>query len=302
MEREAHYAFVGIATVVLFFVAMVLVVWLAQSHNQSFDTYRIIFPGPMSGLSKGEDVLLNGVKFGEINDIKLDEHDPNLIITRISLDRGTPVRVDSRARASVRPLTGMRYIQISGGTTGKPLLRAISRDHEPVIRAESARMDLILEDISNLTRDGAEDLARLKRLLSDKNIGTLSRAIDNVGSVTDDLRARRAMFAMLNHAAGELDHAAAAADRSLAGQNGTLEKIDQSAQMLHKTLAGVQTLVQHLDGSVSGVSSTTLPEMNATLVSMQQASASLNELTSEISQDPRGTLLRAKSQDVKIKP
>jgi phospholipid/cholesterol/gamma-HCH transport system substrate-binding protein len=110
------------------------------------------------------------------------------------------------------------------------------------------------------------------------------------------------MFAKLDRAAGDLELAAAAADRSLGGQDGTLAQIDRSAKMLHQTLEGVQTLVQHLDGSVSDVSSTTLPEMNATLVSMQKASASLNELTSEISRDPRGTLFRAKSQDVKIEP
>jgi phospholipid/cholesterol/gamma-HCH transport system substrate-binding protein len=302
MEREAHYAFVGIITVALIIATMVLGVWFAQSRNQSFDAYRIIFRGPVSGLSKGGDVFLNGVKFGEISDIKLDEHDPNRIVTEIRLDRGTPVRTDSRARAAVRPLTGQRFIEISGGTVDQPLLRKISRDREPIIPAESARMDVILEDISNLTRDGADDLARVKRLLSDKNIGTMSRAIDNVGSVTDDLRERRAMFAKLDHAAGELELAAAAADRSLRGQNGTLAQLDQSAHLLRQALAGVQTLVQRLDGSVSDVSSTTLPELNTTLVSMQQASASLNELTTEISRDPRGTLFRAKSQDVKIEP
>jgi phospholipid/cholesterol/gamma-HCH transport system substrate-binding protein len=302
MEREAHYAFVGIITVALIIATMALVVWFAQSHNQSFDAYRIIFRGPISGLSKGGDVLLNGVKFGEITNIKLDEHDPNLIVTEIRLAHGTPVRTNSRARAAVRPLTGMRFIEISGGTADQPMLREISRDREPLIRAETARMDAILEDITNLTRHGADDLARLNRLLSDRNIGTISRAIDNVGSVTDDLRERRAMFAKLDHAAGELELATVAAHRSLDGQNGTLAQIDQSAKVLRQSLTGVQTLIQHLDGPVSDISSTTLPELNATLVSMQQASASLNELTSEISRDPRGTLLRAKSEDVKIEP
>lgn len=301
MERQANYALVGIVSVVLIIAALVFVVWLAQfQFNQTYDVYRIIFRGPVSGLSKGGEVQFNGIKLGEIIDIKLDERDPNRVITDIELEHGTPVRADSTARTAAQGITGVRYIQISAGTPSRPLLRQASRERPPVIRAESARLDALVQDVSRLTRDGADALARVNRLLSDDNIATLSRAIGNVGSVTDELRERRVMFAKLDNAAVELELAAATARRSLGGQNGTLAQINGSAQELRHTLAGVRTLVQRVDGSVSDVSSGTLPELNATLASIQQASASLNELTSEIRRDPRGTLLRSKSQEVEI--
>jgi phospholipid/cholesterol/gamma-HCH transport system substrate-binding protein len=303
MERQANYALVGIVSIVLIIAALVFVVWLAQfQFNQTYDDYRIIFRGPVSGLSKGGEVQFNGIKFGEITDIKLDEHDPNRVITKIRLDHGTPVRVDSTARTAAKGITGVRFIQISAGTVEQPLLRQISRERAPVIRAETARLDVLVEDVSRLTRDGADAVARLNRLLSDKNIATISRSVDNIGLVTDELSARRLMFAKLDRAAGDLEQAASTARNSLGGVNGTLAQINQSAAVLRQTLVGVRSLVQRVDGSVSDVSSTTLPELHATLVSIQRTSDALNELSSEIRRDPRGTLLRSKGQEVEIKP
>jgi phospholipid/cholesterol/gamma-HCH transport system substrate-binding protein len=303
MERQANYALVGIVSIVLIIAALVFVVWLAQfQFNQTYDDYRIIFRGPVSGLSKGGEVQFNGIKFGEITDIKLDEHDPNRVITKIELDHGTPVRVDSIARTAAKGITGVRFVQISAGSVEQPLLRQISRERAPVIRAESARFDALVEDVSRLTRDGADAVARLNRLLSDKNIATISRSVDNIGLVTDELSARRLMFAKLDRAAGDLEQAASTARNSLGGVNGTLAQINQSAAVLRQTLVGVRSLVERVDGSVSDVSSTTLPELHATLVSIQRTSDSLNELSSEIRRDPRGTLLRSKGQEVEIKP
>lgn len=303
MERQANYALVGIITVGLIVAALVFIVWFAQfQFKQTFDVYRIIFQGPVSGLSKGGEVQFNGIKLGEIVDIKLDERDPNRVITDVKLEHRTPVRADSTARTAAQGITGVRYVQISAGTPSRPLLRQISREHPPVIRAERARLDAIAQDVSRLTRDGAEALARVNRLLSDKNIATFGRTIDNVGSVTDEVSEHRTMFARLDRAANELEQAAALARRSLGGQDGTLVQINQSANELRHVLAGVRSLVQRIDGSVSDVSATTLPELNATLASIQEASASLNELSSDIRRDPRGSLLRSKGQEVKIEP
>lgn len=303
MERQANYALVGIISVTLVLAALVFIVWLAQfQFNQTYDVYRIIFQGPVSGLTKGGEVQFNGIKLGEIIDIKLDERDPNRVITDIQLEHRTPVRADSTARTAAQGITGVRYIQISAGTPSRPLLHQSSRERPPVIRAESARFDAIVEDVGKLTRDGAEALARVNRLLSDSNIATVSRAIDNVGAVTDEVKQHRLMFAKLDRASAELESVAALARRSLGGQNGTLAQVNQSAAELRQTLAGARVLVQRIDGSVSGISSTTVPELNATLDSIQQASASLNELVSEIRKDPRATLLRSKGKEVKIEP
>src|SRR5687768_18253240 len=103
MERQANYALVGALSVVLLLGALVFIVWLAQfQFNQTYDNYRINFRGPVSGLSEGGEVQFNGIRVGEITDIRLDERDPNKVITDITVEHGTPVRVDSQAQTAAQ--------------------------------------------------------------------------------------------------------------------------------------------------------------------------------------------------------
>lgn len=54
MERDAHYAAVGIATVALLAALAVFTIWLARlQFNNDFDVYDIVFYGPVRGLSEG---------------------------------------------------------------------------------------------------------------------------------------------------------------------------------------------------------------------------------------------------------
>src|SRR3546814_17842536 len=98
MERHASDALVGIMSTALLGAAFVFVVGRGGSRlGGSDDPYRIIFHGPVRGLSVGAEVQFNGIKVGQIERIRLDEEDPNRVVTDIILERGTPGRTDYRA-------------------------------------------------------------------------------------------------------------------------------------------------------------------------------------------------------------
>ena len=68
MERNANYALVGFASLMLFVGMVIFVVWLARvSFSQQYDTYDVVFQGPVDGLSKGGEVHFNGIKVGDID-------------------------------------------------------------------------------------------------------------------------------------------------------------------------------------------------------------------------------------------
>ena len=309
MERQANYALVGALSVVLLLGALIFIVWLAQlSFNQTYDEYRIQFRGPVSGLSKGGEVQFNGIKVGEITRIALDPRDPNLVVTDIQIDGGTPVRVDSEAQTAALGITGVKYVQITPGTANRPLLRDVSRDDPPVIAARRARLEGFVQDAASLMEGGAEAITRLNRLLSDSNINTVSTALGDVGAVTAELRERRTMFARLDstftkldRAATELQLAAASARSMLGGQGrGVLGEVGTAAGELRSAVADARGLISRADRSVIQLSATTLPELNAALGSIQETAASLDNLASDIRQDPRGALTRPVGREVEI--
>ncbi len=137
MERDANYGLIGGLTLALLAAAFGFILWLGQSQfARDFDEYRIIFDGPVRGLSEGGEVQFNGIPVGEITRISLDPRNPNRVLAGVRLREDTPVRVDSTAATESQGITGGSYIQISAGTPSKPLLKEVSKEALPVIKAE----------------------------------------------------------------------------------------------------------------------------------------------------------------------
>ena len=66
-------------------------------------------------------------------------------------------------------------------------------DH-PVIKAEAATLDRLLQGSGSLISSALQSLDRVNKLLSDHNIKTLTKSLENVESVTEDLKARRKLL------------------------------------------------------------------------------------------------------------
>src|SRR3546814_15239829 len=96
MERDANYGLIGGLTLALLAAAFGFILWLGQSQfARNFDEYRIIFDGPVRGLSEGGEVQFNGIPVGEITRISIDPRNPNRVLEGVRLRADTPVRVDS---------------------------------------------------------------------------------------------------------------------------------------------------------------------------------------------------------------
>lgn len=310
MEREANYAIVGAISILLLIGAFVFVVWLANFRfNQTYDNYRVIFLGPVSGLTKGGEVQFNGIRVGEITRLALDPLDPNRVLTDLQVEQGTPVRADSTAQAVAQGITGVKYVQISAGSPGRPLLRDISRERPPVIMARRGRMEDLVKDLSKVTSGGAEAVARINRMLSDGNLLSISRSLDDVQAVTSEFRTRRsAMFASMDSALGKLDNAATDLQATLASARGSLTSKDKGAldqlasasTELRGAATDLHRLIIKMDGPVSELSTSTIPGVTAALGSVQQAADRLDSVAYEIGNNPHAVLTNRGGKEVDI--
>ena len=101
MERDAHYAAVGIATVALAAALIIFSIWLARlSFNEEYDLYDIVFYGPVRGLSEGGEVHFNGIRVGIVTDLRLDPEKGDQVVARI---RAVTRRAIAASPASDRP-------------------------------------------------------------------------------------------------------------------------------------------------------------------------------------------------------
>jgi phospholipid/cholesterol/gamma-HCH transport system substrate-binding protein len=309
MERQANYALVGVVGIALLIFALVFVIWLAQfQFNQKYDNYRVYLHGPVSGLRKGGPVQFNGIEVGEITGIALDSKDPNKVVTDLQVEHGTPVRTDSTALAVNQGITGVKYLQITPGTPERPLLRDVSGRKRPVIIAGRGRMEDFLEDLGKLTSNGREALDRINRVLSDENMGAVSSTLASVNATTSELNKRKTMFARMDSAFAKIDRAStdlqatmASARGAVGGKSsGVLGQVTLAAGELRSTVANLNALIVEANGPIGQISSSAVPQMVATLKSIQNAADRLDSLAYRIEHNPGAMLKEMPAKEVEI--
>lgn len=296
MERHANYGLIGGLTIGLLAAAFAFVFWLGQSQfANSFDEYRVVFTGPVRGLSEGGEVQFNGIKVGEITRIRLDPRNPNRVITDVRLNEDTPVRVDSTAATESQGITGVSYIQISAGTPTRPLLLDVADDAVPVIKAEDSSMQSLIEGGGQLVARAAEALNRVNRTLSDDNIANISQAIADVRATTGELRAHRAMFARAEEMFARLDRAAADIEGAADSARGTIEgdgrqafaDMSSAARDLREGVAEARVVVGRINVAAARMAGEDGSGIAETLDSLNGAAAEIEQLARQLQQSPR---------------
>jgi phospholipid/cholesterol/gamma-HCH transport system substrate-binding protein len=312
MEKNANYAMVGLSTLILFVGLVIFVVWLARlEFNRDYDTYDILFQGPVRGLSQGGEVHFNGIKVGEVTKIALDRTNPARVIARARVTSDVPIRADSYATLEPEGITGVNYVQITAGTAAKPLLKStVPRDQIPVIASQrSALGDLLAGGGTALVR-AIEALDRVNRVLSDQNIKNFTASISDVQAVTAELRERKAIIADAQKAIQDIDAAAQQAtqltthaDQILDGDGRrAMKNIADAAQSAKATTASAQALIDKLQGPTSEFATNGLPQVTAAVIELQNAAQALTRLVNEVHASPTGALAKPAGEEIKVKP
>lgn len=86
------------------------------------DEYTVTVIGSVSGLEEGAQVEYQGVRVGRVDDIRINPDDVGEVKVLLSLESGTPIKSDTRAVVNMAGITGLKNIELVGGTRESPLL------------------------------------------------------------------------------------------------------------------------------------------------------------------------------------
>ncbi|SFE23889.1 MlaD family protein [Thermophagus xiamenensis] len=112
--------FILIGTSILLF----LIVYItAREFFRESDTYYVTFRDiSVSGMETGSPVKYLGINVGTISKISINPEDITSIIVELALKPGTPIKEDAKADIVALGITGMKAIEIRGGTNEAKLL------------------------------------------------------------------------------------------------------------------------------------------------------------------------------------
>jgi phospholipid/cholesterol/gamma-HCH transport system substrate-binding protein len=171
MEDRAKYVLIGLFTFAVITGAFGFVYWLHNTvGSKETATYRLIFDGTVSGLRVGAPVLFNGIRVGEVTDLRLTKN-PAEVAATVSVEPTTPVRKDTRVTLEYAGLTGNASVSLKGVLASAPPLQA--KDGElPTLQAESNAG----QDMSSAVR---ETLGKANAVISE-NQEAVHNAITNM--------------------------------------------------------------------------------------------------------------------------
>lgn len=142
------------------------------------DTYTIRYTMSLSGLEPGAPVKFSGVRVGRVESLRIDREDVGAVLVTVSLDRGTPVKKDTRAVVNLTGITGLKYIELTGGTRESEFLEPGDR-----IEAGESLMDRLTGRAEDIAVKAEAVLGRLHEFLGETNQARVERLLEDA----DDL-------------------------------------------------------------------------------------------------------------------
>jgi len=312
MERDAHYAAVGIATVALLAALAVFTIWLARlQFNNDYDVYDIVFYGPVRGLSEGGEVHFNGIRVGEVTDLNLDPNKGDQVIARIRVDATTPVRVTSRAQLEPQGITGLNYIQITAGNPNSAILKTQYPDNiVPVIQSQPSPIAELLSGSGTVLAQTVDALNRINRVLSDDNVRSFSTSLKNIESLTTELEARKGMLEQLeqaltraNSAVAEYEQLAISTRRVVEGDGQrAVANVNAAAEEAREAVASINRSATSLERPLGDFATTGLPQLQQSIQQLDEATRSLQSLIDDVRASPREFISRPQSREMEVQP
>jgi len=295
METKAHHVLIGAFTLVALAAVLLFALWLGKtSLNRQYHYYDIVFTESVTGLSKGSPVQYNGIQIGEVSQLKLDPKDPRKVLARIQVAADTPIKTDTRAKLGLLGLTGVAFVQLTGGAPHSAMLMPTQENPVPVIQSESSALTKLLESGGDVVTSLNGILDRLGKLVSDQNVDRITNTPRNIDQTTSTLAAERDDLRNLIHEAAQ---ASQQLNQTLAGANQlvngpgreTLERAATAMASLQKATQTLDKLLEDNQGSLqSGLRG--VDQIGPALRELRSALRDIHQLTNKLQANPAGYL------------
>ena len=126
METKANHLLIGAFVLVITLGAFLFILWLSRIQlNSEYAYYDVKFSDGVSGLPLGGEVRYNGVKVGTVDAIRFEPSEPAAVIVSIKVENRSDftIRENSQASLGLAGITGITFVQFSGGDAKSPALQ-----------------------------------------------------------------------------------------------------------------------------------------------------------------------------------
>ena len=303
METRARHVLIGLFTLIVAALAVLFALWLGRSeHSRDFHLYDITFEEAVSGLSRGSTVEFNGIRVGDVVDLRLDPDNPRNVFARVRVERNAPVRTDTQAMLMPVGITGTSLIRLSSGNDPAPQPLAGDDENIPIIHATPSPMSKLLAGGEDVLYNFNQLLVSANTLFSNENIQSLSKTLAHIEKTTQALANQRdglgQAIANFNQAAVQTKSALAEMDKMMRSGKQTISvdfkqtlgRADKAFTSFEKSMNTLEATIQENRGSLQG-GARGLSEAGPALTELRSTLSTLQDVLRQFANRSGSTLI-----------
>jgi phospholipid/cholesterol/gamma-HCH transport system substrate-binding protein len=296
MDTKVNYAAVGVFVLGLGAALVAAILWLAAGGevHPKIDLYQSLSTESVGGLNVNAPVKYRGVDVGKVRDIRLVPDNPQLVQLVYAIDDGTPIKTDTVATLTTQGLTGIAYIELSGGSPTAPPLVAHTSGEVPIIPTKPSLTARLEQVLTRVLASVDRTSQNLNGVFSDENKKALTVALDNVATLTQTLANRKdSIDATLRNADRTMANAArvsAQLDHTLARIDHAADSFDAMSRRVDETAAGANRTVTAVGADVQRFTNETVPQLESLMNDLSVLSASLRRLSEQTERNPKSLI------------
>jgi phospholipid/cholesterol/gamma-HCH transport system substrate-binding protein len=276
MEGKNNTFLIGFFVLSLVGGIAAFLIWMGQiGTGNDYTTYTVYMRESVAGIQDDSTVRYMGVDVGQISSIKINPKDSEEVEITMRVKNTTPIKTDTKAELKVFGLTGLTFIELSGGTNKAPILKAGS-DGKRVIESKKSQITLITDSIATLSEKSVILLDGLNKVLNEKNSKNIEKTLENLAQATNDLKQTRLeLNALMSKTSKNIDKVG---DASTAVQN--------SAKKFDVVMQKTEKLLDKGDTAMNTVNQETLTKTNALIDEMHKTVETYDKLGKQLEEKP----------------
>jgi phospholipid/cholesterol/gamma-HCH transport system substrate-binding protein len=298
VDTKVNYAVVGVFVLVFSAVFIAGILWLAAGggSKKQYVSYMAVINESVAGLNLDATVKYLGVDVGRVRTIRLNPSNPQEVQLIFSIEQGTPIKENTEAVLKTQGLTGIAYVELSGGTPDSPPLTAAPGQY-PIIHTKpslAARLENIMT-----TALAKLDLtaANINAVFDSENREEVKKILANVSLLMGTIASQKTEIAALitntATAANRVGKAAAQLDPLLVRIGKSADALEKMADEARGASTSARQTVEDMGAGVRTFSGGTLPEIERLLHELSDLSVSLRRLSDQTENNP-SSLLRGR--------
>ena len=233
METRASYVLVGAFVLSLFALVFGFIIWLANfEFGETQKSYYLLFDESVTGLSIGAVVNYRGIRVGNVTNIRINPANVEEVRVDLSIDGEVPIKTDAVASLQFQGITGLSFIEITGGTAEAEELLANSE-----IETQSSGLQEVIARAPQLINELIVAIDQFNAILSNQNRAAFAETLENMATVTAALADEEKGVPRLM---GELTEAAIAVRGATQDVPALVEHLDTAILDASTIFAGVE--------------------------------------------------------------